>query len=92
MAQYIDNTFLENNLFEQSKICAGFPVWHYEEKGKYRVSIALRSDHGDPSIYVLDYNTQKSIEYHEHPHLLKESLKKCLEFMAIKDEFDYDAN
>lgn len=86
----IDKDFLTNNLFEESKIGAGSFPWTYEVPGKYRVTINQWTDGGKPWIYIMNYVTRKDLKYYSEPKLTKEDLHKCILFMDVPDEFEYE--
>lgn len=86
----IDKEFLENNLFEEAKIGAGSFPWHYEVPKKYRVTIDQWNEHGVGVLYIINHETHQELKFSAEPKLTKEDLHRCILFMGVPDEFDYE--
>lgn len=93
MKSKIDEAFFEKNLFEKAKIGAGYHPWVYYDKC-YTVSIATRTDGGEIHITVYNNETKQSIEFSKSQSMgaffTKEELRRCIQFIGVPDEFDYE--
>ena len=91
MNRQINDEFLTKNLFEKDKIGCGYFPWRYEDKDA-SICISPWCEGGKCFIFGENRNTKESIHL-ERPtmyRLTRNDLKRVVDFLGIKLDFDYE--
>ena len=86
----ITEEFLMKNLFSKPGQIPGYITYHYDDK-RYEVACAPHPCGGKPFITINNKITHQIMTFQtEHNLLFQEDLHRCINFMSVSDEFEYD--